>query len=82
MHIPFPLQCWDVIAKLRGYNNIAKGREETKGSKIFQSVSRFLSEIVDPQACKIILFDSKNFLKLRETKDRLFQPWVCKTSNL
>ena len=19
MHVPFPLQCWDVIAKLRGY---------------------------------------------------------------
>ena len=26
MHTPFPLQCWDVIAKLHGYNNIAKGR--------------------------------------------------------
>ena len=43
---PFPLQCWDVIAKLRGYNNIAKGRGKTKGSRIFQSVSRFLSKIV------------------------------------
>ena len=47
MHVPFPLQCWDVIAKLRGYNNIAKGRGKTKGSRIFQSVSRFLSKIVD-----------------------------------
>ena len=46
MHVPFPLQCWDVIAKLRGYNNIAKGRGKTKGSRIFQSVSRFLSKIV------------------------------------
>ena len=26
MHVPVPLQCSDVIAKLRGYNNIAKGR--------------------------------------------------------
>ena len=46
MHVPFRLQCWDVIAKLRGYNNIAKGRGKTKGSRIFQSVSRFLSKIV------------------------------------
>jgi len=46
MHVPFPLQCWDVIEKLRGYNNIAKGRGKTKGSRIFQSVSRFLSKIV------------------------------------
>ena len=46
MHVPFPLQCWDVIAKLRGYNNIAKGRGKTKRSRIFQSVSRFLSKIV------------------------------------
>jgi len=46
MHVPFPLQCWDVIAKLCGYNNIAKGRGKTKGSRIFQSVSRFLSKIV------------------------------------
>ena len=37
---------WDVIAKLRGYNNIAKGRGKTKGRRIFQSVSRFLSKIV------------------------------------
>ena len=27
------------------YNNIAKGRGKTKGSRIFQSVSRFLSKI-------------------------------------
>ena len=46
MHVPFRLQCWDVIAKLRGYNNIAKGRGKTKGSRIFQSASRFLSKIV------------------------------------
>ena len=48
MHIPFPLQCWHVIAKLRGYNNSAKrkGRRGTKEGKIFQSVSRFLSKIV------------------------------------
>ena len=46
MHVLFPLQCWDVIAKLRGYNNIAKGRGKTKRSRIFQSVSRFLSKIV------------------------------------
>ena len=33
------LQCWDVIAKLRGYNNIANGRGKRKGaefSKVFQ----------------------------------------------
>ena len=46
MHVPFRLQCWDVIAKLRGYNNIAKGRGKTKGTRIFQSASRFLSKIV------------------------------------
>ena len=46
MHVPFRLQCRDVIAKLRGYNNIAKGRGKTKGSRIFQSASRFLSKIV------------------------------------
>ena len=36
MHFPFPVQCWDVIAKLRGYNNIAEGRGgggEWKGSE-------------------------------------------------
>ena len=44
MHVPFPLQCWHVIAKLCGYNNIAKGRGKQKGSK-FSSVSSFLSEI-------------------------------------
>ena len=40
MHVPFPLQCSDVIAKLRGNNNIAKGRGRgRKGvecSKVFQ----------------------------------------------
>ena len=42
MHTPFPLQCWDVIAKLHGYNNIAKGRgggggrKEAKFSKVFE----------------------------------------------
>ena len=40
MHFPFPQQCWDVIAKLRGYNNIAKGgggdEKETGFSKGFQ----------------------------------------------
>ena len=46
MHVPFPLKCWDVIAKLRGYNDIARGRGKTKGSRIFQSISRFLSKIV------------------------------------
>ena len=48
MHVPFPLQCWHVIAKLSGYNNSTtrKGRRGKKGGKIFQSVSRFLSEIV------------------------------------
>ena len=46
MHVPFPLQCSDVMAKLRDKNNIAKGSGETKGRKIVQSVSRFLSEIV------------------------------------
>lgn len=25
MHVPFPLQCGDVSAKLRGYNSIAMG---------------------------------------------------------
>ena len=46
----FPLQCWDVIVKLRGCNNIAKGKEKTKESRILQSVSMFLSAIV---ACTI-----------------------------
>ena len=46
MHVPFCLQCWDVIAKLRGYNNITKWRGKRKGSRIFQSASRFLSKIV------------------------------------
>ena len=36
-----------MIAKLRDYNNIAKGREEMKGSRILQSVSGFLSELVN-----------------------------------
>ena len=56
MHVPFPLQCWDVIAKFRGYNNIAKRREETKVKKIFQSVSRFLSEIVALTVKKVTCF--------------------------
>ena len=30
MHVPFPLQCWDVITMLRGYNNMAKGRKRGK----------------------------------------------------
>ena len=54
MHSPFPLQCWDVIEKLCGYNNIAKGREEMKESRILQSVSRFLSEIVACTNPKVI----------------------------
>ena len=33
IHAPFPLQCWHVIAKLRGYNNITKRRGKQKGSK-------------------------------------------------
>ena len=41
MHTPFPLQCWDVIVKLHGYNNIEKGRggggrKEAKFSKVFE----------------------------------------------
>ena len=38
-YVPFPLQCGDVSAKLRGYNSIAKGRGKRKGaelSKVFQ----------------------------------------------
>ena len=46
MQVPFPLQCWHVITKLGGYNSIAKERGKTKGSRIFQSVSRFLYRIV------------------------------------
>ena len=46
MNVSFPLQCLDVTAKLPGYNNIAKGTGETKGSRAFQRVSRFLSKIV------------------------------------
>ena len=38
--------CLDVIAKLPGYDNIAKGTGETKGRRIFRRVSRFLSKIV------------------------------------
>lgn len=34
-----------MIATLRDFNNIAKGRREMKGSEILQSVSRFLPEI-------------------------------------
>lgn len=37
--VPFPLQCLDVIAKLPGYNNIAKGTGKRKGaefSNVFQ----------------------------------------------
>ena len=45
MHVPFLLQCSDVIAKLRGCNDIAKGRGKRKGAE-FSSVSRFLSDIV------------------------------------
>ena len=56
MHVPFPLQCWEVIAKFRGYNNIAKRGEETKVNKIFQSVSRFLSEIVALTVKKLTCF--------------------------
>ena len=26
MHVPFPLKCWDGIAKLRGYNNIRRDK--------------------------------------------------------
>ena len=39
VHVPFPLQCGDVTAKLRGYNNIANGRgkrKEAEFSKVFQ----------------------------------------------
>ena len=56
MHVRFPLQCWEVIAKFRGYNNIAKRGEETKVNKIFQSVSRFLSEIVALTVKKLTCF--------------------------
>ena len=39
MYFPSPQQCWDVIAKLRGYKNIAKkggGNEnEMRFSKVF-----------------------------------------------
>ena len=62
MHSPFPLQYWDMIAKLHGYNNIAKGREEMKGSRIFQSVSRFLSEVVACTNPKVISTSLKFFL--------------------
>ena len=65
MHVPFPLQCWDVIAKLRGYNNIAKGRGKTKGGRIFQCVSRFLSKIVAISKKRV---DSINKLKLLMVK--------------
>ena len=34
-----------ILESLRGYNNIAKGSGKTNGSRIFQSVSRFLSKI-------------------------------------
>ena len=44
MHVPFPLQCWDVMAKLRDKNNIAKGSGETKGRKIVQSSSAHVEE--------------------------------------
>ena len=39
MHVPFPLQCSDVIAKLCGYNNIAKGKVQRKGAE-FSKVSQ------------------------------------------
>ena len=49
-----PLQCGDVLAKLRGYNNISERRRrgEDKESTIFQSVSGFLSEIVAYQKAR------------------------------
>ena len=34
-------QCWDVTSKLRGYNNIAKGRRETKGNKFSKAFQGF-----------------------------------------
>ena len=73
MHVRFRLQCWDVIAKLRGYNNIAKGRGKTKGSRIFQSVSRFLSKIV---GC---LFAIRHFKMKRELGRVNFRKdfWDC-----
>ena len=36
-----------MIAKLRGYNNIAKESGSAEGSKIFHIDSRLLSKIVD-----------------------------------
>ena len=35
MYFPFPRKCWDVIGKVRGYNNIKKGRGETKRKRDF-----------------------------------------------
>ena len=37
MYVSFPPQCWDVIAKLRGYNNIA----EREGRNVNESEQNF-----------------------------------------
>ena len=60
-----------MIAKLRGYNNIAKGREETKESRILQSVSRFLSEIVACTNPKVISTSLKFFWMSRIDKEAI-----------
>ena len=49
MPVPFPLQSWDVIAKLfiRGWNKIAKRETENDREQNFPKCFKVLSEIVD-----------------------------------
>ena len=50
-HSAFPLQCWDVIAKLRGFNNITKEREKTKGAELSKEI---VSQFHFPIACSVL----------------------------
>ena len=41
MNVPFPLQCGHVTAKLRGYNNMAKGRVKRKEAELSKVIHGF-----------------------------------------
>ena len=41
MNVPFPLQCGHVTAKLRGYNNMAKGRVKQKEAELSKVIRGF-----------------------------------------
>ena len=46
MHVSFPLQCWDVIAKLRGYINIAEREGENESEQNFPKCFKVFKIVV------------------------------------